>query len=298
MAGITKRRTGELLRKVSQILLDKEEGLHVREIFRKIQESTELSEFELGYYPSSPDSPRFMYLIRFSTISMVKGGWLVKNKGIWTLTEEGKKAYHHFQDPEVYCLEVNRLYKEWEKSQPQEEPIDEIPDDETPASATVTYEEAQEKSWDQIREYIKNLGPYEFQSLVADLLSAIGYQVDWIAPRGPDGGVDIIAFMDPLGAKSPRVKVQVKHQITTSINAAELRSFFSVIGNDNVGIFVSSGGFTKDAEIEARSQESRKVTLINLDKLFELWVKYYDQLSQDARQRLPIKPIYFLAPEE
>lgn len=298
MAGITKKRTGEFLRKVSQILLDKEEGLHVREIFRKIQETTPLTEFELGYYPSSPDSPRFMYLIRFSSISMVKGGWLLKNKGIWTLTEEGKAAYHKFQDPEAYCLEVNRLYKEWERSQPQDELIEEISEDETPASTTVTFEEAQEKSWDQIREYIKNMGPYEFQDLVADLLSAMDYQVDWKAPRGPDGGVDIIAFMDPLGARSPRVKVQVKHQINSSINAAELRSFYSVIGNDNVGIFVSSGGFTKDAEIEARSRESSKVTLINLDRFFELWVKYYDQLTQDARQRLPIKPIYFLAPEE
>jgi restriction system protein len=49
---------------------------------------------------------------------------------------------------------------------------------------------------------------------------------------------------------------------------------------------------------EARSQERRKVTLLDLRSVFDLWIEHYDDLSQDARRRLPLKPIYFLAPEE
>jgi restriction system protein len=45
-------------------------------------------------------------------------------------------------------------------------------------------------------------------------------------------------------------------------------------------------------------QERRKITLLNLQEVFDLWVVHYDKLSQDARRRLPLKPIYFLAPEE
>ena len=71
----------------------------------------------------------------------------------------------------------------------------------------------------------------------------------------------------------------------------------AVLGDDDVGIFVSVGGFTKDAEDEARTQEKRKVTLLNLEKLFDLWVEHYLRLSNDARRMLPLKPIYFLAPE-
>jgi hypothetical protein len=29
-----------------------------------------------------------------------------------------------------------------------------------------------------------------------------------------------------------------------------------------------------------------------------MWVEYYDRLSRAARQRFPLKPIYFLAPGE
>lgn len=40
----------------------------------------------------------------------------------------------------------------------------------------------------------------------------MGYYIQSVAPRGKDGGIDIVAYTDPLGAKIPRIKVQVKHK--------------------------------------------------------------------------------------
>ena len=45
--------------------------------------------------------------------------------------------------------------------------------------------------------------PYEFQDLVAALLRAMGYYTPFIAPKGKDGGVDIIAYRD-RSARPPR----------------------------------------------------------------------------------------------
>ena len=70
----------------------------------------------------------------------------------------------------------------------------------------------------------------------------------------------------------------------------------AVFDNDDVGLFVSTGGFTKDAEHEARTQANRKVTLVDPDRLFDLWVEHYARLSDTARQRLPLRPLNFLAP--
>jgi restriction system protein len=39
------------------------------------------------------------------------------------------------------------------------------------------------------------------------------------------------------------------------------------------------------------------VTLIGLEKLFDLWVAHYGKLSEEAQSRLPLRPIYFLAPK-
>jgi restriction system protein len=121
------------------------------------------------------------------------------------------------------------------------------------------------------------------------------YHVSWVAPPGKDGGIDIVAWSDPLGTRPPRIKVQVK-RVEQKVNVDGLRSFMATLGDDDAGLFVSTGGFTKDAEEEARTQERRKVTLVDLDKLFDLWVEYYARLADDARRRLPLRAIQFLDP--
>ena len=124
----------------------------------------------------------------------------------------------------------------------------------------------------------------------------MGYHVTWIAPPGKDGGMDILAWNDPLGTRPPRIKVQVKRE-QNPINVGLLRSFMAVLGDSDVGIFVNIGGFTRDAEDEARTQQSRQVALINLLRLYELWIEHIDKISEEARDLFPLKPIYFLAPE-
>jgi restriction system protein len=140
--------------------------------------------------------------------------------------------------------------------------------------------------------------PYDFQNLVAALLKAMGYHVLWVAPPGPDRGIDMIAHTDPLGTTSPRIKVQVKRQSGTKMSVDAIRSFMAVLGDQDVGIFISAGGFTSEAEREARSQEKRRLTLIDLNRLVERWTEHFLQLDEVDRQRLPLKPIYFLAPRE
>ena len=189
-----------------------------------------------------------------------------------------------------------RLYHQWKIEQPPESG-DEESEEETPAKvASITLEQAEEQAWSEIDQYLRTINPYEFQEIVASLLRAMGYHISWIAPAGKDGGIDILAASDPLGTRPPRIKVQVKRQ-AQAVNVDGLRSFMALLGDGDVGIFVSVGGFTKDAEGEARTQEKRKITLLNNEQLFDLWVEYYDKLKEEDRRRLPLQPIYFLAPE-
>jgi restriction system protein len=140
------------------------------------------------------------------------------------------------------------------------------------------------------------MNPYEFQQLVAALLRAMGYHISWIAPPGRDGGIDIMAASDPLATRPPRIKVQVKRQ-QQSVDVDGLRAFMSLLSDDDVGVFVSLGGFTKSARDEARKQERRRVTLLDSEAFFELWTKHYEEMADEDRRRLPLKSVYFLAPE-
>jgi restriction system protein len=94
------------------------------------------------------------------------------------------------------------------------------------------------------------------------------------------------------------VKVQVKRQPETKAGADALRSFLAVLGEQDVGLYVCSGGFTTDAQREARSQEKRRIVLVDDTRLVELWIEHYDRLGDVDRMRLPLRPIYFLAPAD
>lgn len=296
MANITPRRNGEFLRLIFSLLIQRPEGMPAAQILEEVERRLDLTDFELGYYPSSPKYPRFHKIVRFATIPAVKAGWLEKRKGIWRITDEGRRAYEKFQDPEALYRQAQELYREWKAQRPADEAAEDL--EEEAEAIRITYEQAEEDAWQEIRDHLGRMPWQEFQQLVADLLSAMGYHVAWVAPPGKDYGVDIVAYTDPLGATNPRIKVQVKHRPDSSTSVEGLRAFMSVLGDDDVGIFVSSGGFTRDAEDEARMQERRKITLIDLERFFDLWVKHYDRLTEEARRQLPLKPIYFIAPEE
>jgi len=164
------------------------------------------------------------------------------------------------------------------------------------SSTTITFEQADEQAWAEIEKYLLAMNPYDFQHLVADLLKAMGYHVSWVSPPGKDGGVDIIAHVDPLGTQRPRIKVQVR-RIGQKATNDTLKAFLAIVNEGDVGIFVATSGFTKEAEDFARNQEKRKITLIDLDRLVELWIQFYDKLTELARKRLPLSPIYYLTPQ-
>jgi len=189
------------------------------------------------------------------------------------------------------------LYREWKQARPSEATDAasvEIAHDEDEIAATSTLEEAEEAAWADISDHLRGLSPYEFQDLVAALIEAIGYHVSWVAPPGPDRGIDIIAGLDPLGIKDPRIKVQVKHRPDTKTPPDQLRSFMAVLSDKDIGLFVASGGFTRDAASEARTQENRRITLIDLERVVELWLEHYNTIDDVRRQLLPLRPVYYL----
>ncbi len=70
------------------------------------------------------------------------------------------------------------------------------------------------------------------------------------------------------------------------------------LSNGDVGLYVCLAGFTKDAQDYARNQENRRITLIDARRFVSLWVETYDKLADEARRRLPLVPVYFLAPQD
>jgi hypothetical protein len=58
-----------------------------------------------------------------------------------------------------------------------------------------------------------------------------------------------------------------------------------------------TGGFSKPADALGRQQERRRVTLVDVGQLFDLWVTHYERIAEPDRLLLPLKPVHFLALE-
>jgi restriction system protein len=125
----------------------------------------------------------------------------------------------------------------------------------------------------------------------------MGYSTPFIAPTGPDGGTDILAYPDPIGAKTPHIRVQVKHRPSQRATREEVAALRGVIRQDReIGLFVSSSGFTSDAIREAR-HGGVHIELMNLEGLLDRWLNFYERLSEDDKGHLRLRRVFFLAPE-
>jgi restriction system protein len=295
MAKITVGRVGELLRALFGILAQAPEGLQAGEAVRRLAKSVTLTAYELEPYPTS-GVQRFDKVVRFASMHCVKAGWMIKDQGIWAVTPAGCKAIADYSDPEAFYNQAKQVDQAQTISKRVSRASEDI-ESEAERSADVTYDQAKEEAWAKIEQYLHLMSPFEFQDLVADLLKGMGYHVLWKAPPGPDGGIDIIAAADPLGTKSPRIKVQVR-RTNAKVDLDAVKAFAVMLQDMDVGIFVSAGGFTSPADQFARQQAKQCITLITLKRLVALWVEFFSRLDDIARRRFPLTPIYFLTPEE
>ncbi|QDQ02314.1 restriction endonuclease [Lysinibacillus fusiformis] len=143
------------------------------------------------------------------------------------------------------------------------------------------------KAFVMIEDKVDKLDPWQMQDLVGALLQAMKYNVR-ISPKGPDGGIDILAYKDAFGFEKPIIKVQVKHR-KSSASAPEVQQLLGANPLEAHCLFVSTGGFTSHAEAVAKHNS---VKLVDLEQLVQLIVQWYEDMPNDARALLPLQKMY------
>ncbi len=224
---------------------------------------------------------------------------------MWYLTEEGEEAIK--LGPEKLLQVATRKYREWNASIKKQK--DKFAGDETDDDIELQEEDVAQKqsalldqyetrAMEGIREFVTSKNPYEFQDLVAILLKSMGYHISHISPKGRDGGIDIIAYTDPLGVKPPRIIVQVKHRPESKISSDDIQRLAGTMKrSSDVGIFVTSGEFSSYSINEARTTD-KHIELIDFERFLNLWQHYYTKMTDDEKNKLPLHPIYFLGSNE
>ena len=172
-----------------------------------------------------------------------------------------------------------------------------IPEAEQVAQEKVEIEESrqdtQARALELIKDKLSRLDDVEMEQLVAALLRAMGYRTR-VSPKGADRGVDVFASPDGLGFQEPRIKVEVKHRLRTAIGAPEVRSFLGALRPGDRGLYVSSGGYTREAKYEAE-RANIPITLLDLDELATAVVTFYESFDLDGRALISLVKVYWPA---
>jgi len=295
----TKRSGAKTLFGVFQVLKEDGGQLPGREVIERVRNSVELTDWEKQVYGKT-GYVRWVSFLHFYTIDAIKAGYLRKNKGIWYLTAEGEKAIE--MGPYKLLDTACKLYKNWYAEKKDESPKKNNATDDEPVeleggqtqSRKASLDLLEEQAISGIKEFLRTKNAYEFQDMVAALLRAMEYHTPFISPRGRDGGLDIIAYRDPLGATTPRLKVQVKHRPDAAVPVDDIRSLTGLLNKDgDIGLFVTSGTFTSEADRSAR-ESHRHIKLLDIDNFIALWQEFYVKLTDEDKNMLPLHPIYFL----
>jgi len=293
MKKISYNRIGEYLQTAFKILIENGGSFSSRGVMNEMEKRLNFNEYEKERYEKT-GYIRWQSITHFYSVDCNKADWLKKSNGVWSITPEGEKALS--MGPEEFIKFAMQKYKEWKKKQNHKEEVNSS-EDEIEENVTTGYEQAVEVARREIEEYIRVKGPYEFQDLCAALLRGMGYYTPFIAPRGPDRGIDIIAYKDPLGAEGARIKVQVKHRADTKVSREEVAQLGGIIRSGEVGLIISSGGFSKESLAEMRSGNNH-IEKMDLNDFIVSWERYYDKLSEEDKVLMPFRKIAFLAPQE
>jgi restriction system protein len=188
-----------------------------------------------------------------------------------------------FRVPDSAAEEIERLL-EGQSSKDMAPKEDEIEDEEG------LLDRYRLEAFEIIKDRVNRLDWDKMQELVAGLLRAMGYKTR-ISEPVPDRGVDILASPDGFGFEPPRIMVEVKHR-TQPMGSQEIRSFLGGRHKDDKGLYVSTGGFTKDARYEAE-RASIPLMLMDIDDLVKAVFRSYESMDIDTQKILPLRKIYW-----
>lgn len=230
---------------------------------------------------------RWRTFAHFFSVDAVKAGYLLKAKGVWTLTPEGIEALKLGE--EGYFYAAQSAYRKWRKNQlanagntdtetaifRTEDVLPEMVPPEVQFDALK--QELHSNLAAEILERIKASSWQFFEQLVINVLVAMGYggadAKSQAFQRGNDGGIDGFVNQDRLGLDV--FYVQAKRWTEQSVGRPDIQQFVGALAGRqaNRGIFITTSRYTAEAK-EFVKNLNVKVILIDGEHLAQLMIEY------------------------
>lgn len=271
----------------------------LQEVEEHLAKDFQLSEQDLNALLPSRKQTIFKNRIGWARTYLKKAGLIDSpERGYVTITDRGLEVLSKNQS----SLTVNDLmqfpeFKEFFKKTgniDSEGKIEEETQEESPEE-TISKKvvEINDFTKRELLDRILKASPQFFERMVIDLIVKMGYggsfeEVSQLLGKSGDEGVDGFIKEDILGLDN--IYIQAKRWDKGTVSSKEIRDFIGALDVKGAtkGIFITTSTFTKDA-IEMAKKTTKKVVLIDRDKLLDYLIKY--NIGVKVKDTIEIKKI-------
>ena len=262
-----------------------------------IAEQLQLSDESLAEQLPSGTQTVFANRVGWAKTYLKKAGLIESPKRAFvSITSEGKKLLASGVDiTDSYLMEKYPAFKDFKKGpselssegQAASNPL--TASEETPQETFErVYKSINDALADDLLTEIMNQSSDFFESLVVDLMRAMGYGDRFVTKSSNDGGIDGIIHEDKLGFNL--IYIQAKRwKPDTTITKPEIQKFAgAMMGPPKVekGLFITTAKFSPGARQFAEAQH---IILVDGQKLTELMIEY--ELGVTTQKTYKIKRV-------
>lgn len=213
--------------------------------------------------------------------TFLKGAGYLENssRGVWALTSAGRET--ETLNPQAITRAVQRKEEEVTLNAGAE---------------PILQSEIVEPAWQiNLLSILRKIEPSAFERLCQRLLREAGFVQVEVTGKSGDGGIDGKGIMKLGALLSFHVIFQCK-RYEGQVGSGAIRDFRgAMVGRADKGLFITTGGFTRDALKEATRDGAPPVELIDGDELCELLKQYNLGVVTEHVQveKVSITPIWF-----
>ncbi len=273
-----------------------------KEVSARIAERLGVSDEELNATNKNGLS-RFDNQVAWARFYLARAGLIdTSQRGVWTLTEEGRRTMLDSQGALEVFQRVQRAIREEKVADPTLGPLrfgSDIHDEAIQVDADSEYNPKESTFYSEMIHTLQALSPSGFEHPCKKLLREVGFEEVHVTGKSSDGGIDGFGILRTNPFVADRVLFQCK-RYTKQVSPAYIREFRGAMANRvNRGIFLATSTFSAEARREASREGAAPIELVDLDALINLLeelglgVTKRTVLSVDAeffRDYLPEKP--------
>lgn len=148
----------------------------------------------------------------------------------------------------------------------------------------------------ELASHLAGLERNELVQLVAAAMRGMGYATAF-EPAAAQGELpEIHVFPRPNeGLQLPSIRVLVRPAEVAPMTARELAARQALLTKSgDLGLVVSVPGFVDDA-VAGLDPAGARIEMMNVEGLLDIWLTYYEALSEADRALLRLEPVWFLA---